>query len=66
MAKKVKGKAKGAKPAARRLGPPPEGQVWVEVLQDYENHKKGDILQVPERKVRDSARLLRKGFIKPL
>lgn len=42
-----------------------EGMVRVEVLKDYEGHKKGEKLTVPERKVRDSSRLLRKGYIKP-
>jgi len=43
-----------------------EGMVRVKVLIPYESYKKGDVIEVRERKVRDSARLLRKGFIKPI
>jgi len=68
MAKKaaVLKKAAPAKPAGRKLGPPAEGLVRVKVLIAYEGHNVGDEILVPERKVRDSARLLRKGFIKPV
>lgn len=63
MAKK---KTRPQKATGKKIGPPVEGMVWVDVLIPYEGHKKGDRIQVPERKVRDSARLLRKGYIKPV
>lgn len=45
---------------------PKEELVKVRVLKDYDGFKKGDIRMVPERKIRASARELRKGFIKPV
>jgi len=35
------------------------------VLKDFPGHKKGETYKVPERKLRDSAREVKKGLIKP-
>ena len=40
--------------------------VKVKVLKDFEGHKKGETIEVAERKVRDSSRMLKRGFVKPL
>lgn len=44
------------------------GMVIVEVLKAYtglsRELKKGDIIEVPERLTRDSARVIKQGFIK--
>ena len=40
--------------------------VKVKVLKDFEGHKKGETIEVAERKVRDSSRMLKRGYIKPL
>jgi len=40
--------------------------VKVKVLKDFEGHKKGDTIEVAERKIRDSSRMLKRGYIKPL
>ena len=39
--------------------------VKAVVLKDFDGHKKGDVIEVRERKLRDSAREVRKGFIGP-
>ena len=36
----------------------------ADVLKDFSGHKKGDVIEVGERKLRDSAREVRKGFIR--
>jgi len=40
--------------------------VKCKVLKDFEGHKKGETIEVAERKVRDSSRMLKRGFVKPL
>ena len=40
--------------------------VKVKVLKDFEDHKKGDVIEVAERKVRDSSRMLKRGYVRPL
>ena len=37
----------------------------IKVLKDFEGHKKGDTLEVPERKCRDSNRNVKRGYYKP-
>jgi hypothetical protein len=39
-------------------------QLKAKVLKDFDGHKKGDVILVGERKLRDSAREVRKGYIK--
>ena len=39
-------------------------QFKADVLKDFDGHKKGDVIEVGERKLRDSAREVRKGFIR--
>ena len=41
-----------------------EKMVKVKVLKDFPGHKKGETYMAPERKLRDSAREVRKGYIK--
>ena len=41
-------------------------KVKVKVLKAFEGHKKGDEIYVAERKVRDSSRMLKRGYVKPL
>jgi len=60
---KVKAKAKAK---ATPISPPKEGMVKVVVLKDFPGHKKGEVYLAPERKVRSSAREIRKGLIKPV
>ena len=54
------------KTVKKTVGAPKESLVKVKVLKDYEDHKKGDTIMVKERKVRDTAYLLRRGYIKPV
>lgn len=41
-------------------------QVKCKVLKDFEDYKKGDVVEFPERKVKDSSRILKRGYIKPI
>lgn len=56
---------KTAKPKGRPLGFTSEKMVKAEVIKDFPGHKKGEVLKVPERKLRDSAREVKRGLIKP-
>jgi len=49
----------------RPLGFTSEKMVDAVVLKDFPGHKKGETYKVPERKLRDSAREVKKGLIKP-
>lgn len=40
--------------------------VKVKVMKDFEGYKKGEEIEVPKRKVRDSSRILKRGYIKPI
>ncbi len=52
--------------AKKTISPPKEGLVRVRVLKDFPGHKKGETYLTPERKLRDSAREVRKGLITPV
>lgn len=51
---------------AKKTGTVRDKMVKVKVLIPFEGHKKGETIEVAERKVRDSSRMLKRGFVKPL
>jgi len=59
-AEEQKVKAKG-----RPLGFTSEKMVKAKALKDFPGHKKGETFTVPERKLRDSAREVKRGLIAP-
>ena len=51
---------------AKKLNKVVDKMVKVKVLKDFEGHKRGETIEVAERKVRDSSRMLKRGYVKPL
>lgn len=49
---------------AKKVSTKEEKMVKVRVLKSYPGHKKGDTFMVSERKVRDTAREVKRGLIK--
>lgn len=50
----------------RKLNKVEDPLVQCKVLKDFEGYKKGETIELPERKVRDSSRILKRGYIKPI